>query len=92
MTGKVVGSRWNVQVNMLGYTLDNTIYGETLEVSKPLLDQKKKQKKKVPYNPTKRRIWFAEPSSTETSIARHSAHRTIGSGACLPFILYLYLC
>ena len=46
MTGKVVGSRWNVQVNMLGYTLDNTIYGETLEVSKPLLDQKKKTKKK----------------------------------------------
>lgn len=31
VTGKVVGSRWNVQVNMLGYTLDNTIYGETLE-------------------------------------------------------------
>ena len=45
MTGKVVGSRWNVQVNMLGYTLDNTIYGETLEVSKPLLDQKKTTKK-----------------------------------------------
>ena len=46
MTGKVVGSRWNVQVNMLGYTLDNTIYGETLEVSKPLLESKKKTTKK----------------------------------------------
>eukprot|EP00729_Bicosta_minor_P018819 gene18819-34409_t len=31
VVGKVVGSRWNVEINCLGYTLDHTTYGETLE-------------------------------------------------------------
>ena len=31
VTGNVVGSRWNVNINMMGYTLDGTSYGETLE-------------------------------------------------------------